>query len=167
MKIKSQKDFFSGFLFMAGGVFFAWCAFSAGLGHAEGWGAGNLSLWSGLLLILLGVVITFKSLVLETDDGGRLGEWAWRPLCLALLGLFLFGFLLGGWPELGLAPMGLVVAIFVLCLVLIWVDPGFSWHEPLLLATVLSLFCIVGLVVGLQLPWSIWPNFMVGAGTWS
>mgnify|MGYP006269841609 CR=1 FL=1 len=162
MKIKNQKDFFSGFLFMSVGAGFAWTAFSTALLRPEAQDISHFSLWLSLLLVLLGGVITFKSMVLETDEGGRLGQWAWRPLCLVLLGLFLFGLLLAGWPALGIPPMGLVVAIFVFCLVLVWVDPSFQWHEPLILATILSLLCTFGLVVGLQLPWSLWPNFMLG-----
>ena len=48
MTIKSQKDFFSGLLFMAAGVTFAWLASGYTIGHGAQMGPGYFPLVLGL-----------------------------------------------------------------------------------------------------------------------
>ena len=54
MNIKSQKDFFSGLLFMGAGVAFAWGASSYTLGTGARMGPGYFPLALGVLLAVLG-----------------------------------------------------------------------------------------------------------------
>ena len=109
MNLKNQTDFFSGLLFMALGVAFAWGASKYPIGTAAQMGPGYFPLLLGALLGLLGAVIVFKALVFETEDGGRIGPWAWRPLGFILLVNLLFGVLLGGPP-----PSGQLLATYAL-----------------------------------------------------
>ena len=69
MNIKSQKDFFSGVLFMGVGVAFALGAGNYSVGTGARMGPGYFPLMLGILLAVLGIVITFQSLVVETEDG--------------------------------------------------------------------------------------------------
>ena len=80
MNIKSQKDFFSGLLFTAVGVAFAWGATKYSVGTAARMGPGYFPLMLGILMAILGGVITFKALVVETEDGDKVGRWALKPL---------------------------------------------------------------------------------------
>ena len=80
MNIKSQKDFFSGLMFMVVGVAFAWGASGYTIGNGARMGPGYFPLVLGVLLALLGAVITFKSMVVETVDGDKVGAFAWKPL---------------------------------------------------------------------------------------
>ena len=73
MNIKSQKVFFSGLMFMAAGAAFAWGATTYPIGTAARMGPGYFPLVLGVLLALLGAVITFKALVVETEDGEKMG----------------------------------------------------------------------------------------------
>ena len=98
MRIKNQKDFFGGLLFIAIGLAFAWGASAYEIGRAAHMGPGYFPLAVGVLLAALGAVIVFKSLVIETADGEPVGRWPWRPLFFITLANALFGLLLGGAP---------------------------------------------------------------------
>ena len=80
MKIKSQKDFFSGLMFMGVGVAFAWGATTYNVGNGARMGPGYFPLLLGVLLAIIGSVITFKAVTVETQDGDKIGKWAWKPL---------------------------------------------------------------------------------------
>ncbi len=59
MKIKSQKDFFSGLMFMGVGVAFAWGATTYNVGNGARMGPGYFPLLLGILLALIGAAVTF------------------------------------------------------------------------------------------------------------
>ena len=77
MHIKSQKDFFSGLLFIIVGVAFAWGATSYKVGDAARMGPGYFPLLLGILMAIIGIAVTFYSLVVETEDGEKIGSFAW------------------------------------------------------------------------------------------
>jgi hypothetical protein len=79
VSIKSQKDFFSGLMFMTVGVSFAWGASSYTIGTGARMGPGYFPLALGVLLTILGAIITFKALVVETVDGTRLALLPGNP----------------------------------------------------------------------------------------
>lgn len=166
MQIKSQKDFFSGLMFMGIGGAFAWGATTYTVGTAARMGPGYFPLLLGLLMLLLGMLITYKSLVTETESGDKLGRWAWRPLFFILAANVAFGVLLGGLPRIGLPPMGLIAAIFVLVLLASLADRGFVLRdllrEVLVLAAVLALGSYLTFIVLLKLQIPVWPAFIGG-----
>ncbi len=159
MQLKNQKDFFSGLLFMALGVGFAWSASRYSLGRAAAMGPGYFPLLLGAVLTLLGGILFFKALVFETEDGGRIGAWAWRALCFIFLANGVFAALMAGLPWLGLAPMGLVISSFVLTLLAAKAGTDLRWKEGLLLALVLTLLAYIGCIVLLKLQIPAWPRF--------
>ena len=114
MNIKSQKDFFSGLMFMVVGVAFAWGAASYTIGSGAKMGPGYFPLVLGILLAVLGSIITFKSLVVETIDGDKIGAWAWRPLLFIILANLSFGAAIGGLSSISLPAVGLALGIFIL-----------------------------------------------------
>ena len=81
MKIKSQRDFWSGLMFVAVGIGFAWGATNYSFGAAARPGPGYFPFGLGILLAILGAFILFESLVVETEDG----ESAHRPVILEAL----------------------------------------------------------------------------------
>ena len=164
MSIKSQKDFVSGLMFTTTGAVFAWnSALSYEIGTAGQMGPGYFPLVLGLVLALLGGFIMFFSLVVETPDGGVIGEIAWRPLLCILGANLLFGALLGGLPSIGFPSFGLVVAIFALTGVALLADAAsFNLRRMLVLSSILaagSYGVFIGLL-NLQLP--VWPPFITG-----
>lgn len=106
MKIKSQKDLFSGLMFMAVGLAFAWGATTYTIGEGARMGPGYFPLMLGLLLAALGAFIVFEAVVVETEDGEPIGKWAWKPLGYVIAANLLFGVLLGVCPASACRPWG-------------------------------------------------------------
>ncbi len=159
MNIKSQKDFFSGLMFMSVGAAFAWGATKYSVGTGARMGPGYFPLMLGVLLAVLGSVITFKSLVVETTGGDKIGSWAWKPLIFIILGNLTFGVLLAGLPSIKLPAMGMIVGIYVLTFITSMAEPGWKVRNTFILATVLAIGSYMAFVVVLKLQFPVWPAF--------
>lgn len=162
MSMKSQKDFFSGLLFMAVGVAFAWGATNYSVGTAARMGPGYFPLALGILLAVLGAVITFKALVVETEDGEKMGPWAWKPLFFIIAANLVFGLLLGGLPSLHIPAMGLIAAIYALTFIASLAGEEFKLKEVVILATVLACLSYVAFILLLKLQFAVWPTLITG-----
>ncbi len=162
MKIKSQKDFFAGLMFMVVGVAFAWGATTYSVGSGARMGPGYFPLMLGILLALIGSVITFKALVVETEGGDKIGAWAWKPLFFILAANFLFGILLGGLPSIGLPAMGMILGIYALVIISSLAGNEFSLKGVLGLSTILAIGSYLAFVVLLKLQFPVWPSFITG-----
>lgn len=160
MGIKSQKDFFAGLMFMAVGVAFAWGASSYQIGTGARMGPGYFPLLLGVLLALIGALVTFKATTLETESGDPMGPWAWKPLAFILAANFAFGLLLGGLPSLGIPPMGLIVAIYALTFIASLAGDKFKPLEVAILATILAVGSYVAFIWALKLQFPVWPSFV-------
>ncbi|MFN5350638.1 MAG: tripartite tricarboxylate transporter TctB family protein [Polaromonas sp.] len=159
MNIKSQKDFFSGLLFMSVGAAFAWGATKYSVGTGARMGPGYFPLMLGVLLAVLGSVITFKSLVVETAGGDKIGSWAWKPLIFIILANLSFGVLLAGLPSIKLPAMGMIVGIYALTFIASMAEPGWKVKNTFLLATILAIGSYIAFVVVLKLQFPVWPAF--------
>jgi len=162
MNIKSQKDFFSGLMFTAVGVAFAWGATKYSLGTGARMGPGYFPMMLGVLMAILGGVITFKSLVVETEDGDKVGSWAWKPLLFIIAANLLFGLMLGGLPSIKFPAFGLIVAIYVLTFVASFAGDEFKFKEVIVLATILAIMSYLAFIVLLKLQFPVWPAFITG-----
>ncbi len=162
MKIKSQKDFFSGLMFIAVGLAFAWGATTYTIGEGARMGPGYFPLTLGLLLAGLGAFIIFEAVVVETEDGEPIGKWAWRPLGFIIAANLLFGVLLGGLPSIGLPAMGMIVAIYGLTIVSALASDEFDLKEVLILGTVLAIGSYLAFILLLKLQFQVWPTFITG-----
>ncbi|WP_010101278.1 tripartite tricarboxylate transporter TctB family protein [Verminephrobacter aporrectodeae] len=160
MKIKSQKDFFAGLMFLGVGTAFAWGATTYNVGSGSHMGPGYFPLLLGILLALIGAVITFKATTVETPDGERIGQWAWRPLFFILAANFAFGILLGGLPSLGIPALGLIAGIYALTFISSLAGSEFSARAVFVLATVLAIGSYVAFVWTLKLQFPVWPSFI-------
>jgi hypothetical protein len=162
MKIKSQKDFFSGLMFLAVGVAFAWGATTYTVGEGARMGPGYFPLLLGIVLSALGGFIIFESMVVETEDGEKIGPWAWRPLGFVIGANVIFGILLAGLPKFGIPAMGMVVAIYGLVFVASLAGDEFKWKEIAVLATVLAIGSYFAFIKLLNLQFPVWPAFITG-----
>ena len=160
MNIKSQKDFFSGLMFMAVGIAFAWGASGYTIGNGARMGPGYFPLVLGVLLAVLGAAITFKALVVETIDGERIGSFAWRPLVFIIAANLVFGAALGGLPSIGLPPMGLIVGIFALTFIASHAGEEFNFKEVTILAIILAILSYAAFILLLKLQFPVWPTFI-------
>lgn len=162
MSIKSQKDFFSGLMFLVVGVAFAWGATTYTVGNGARMGPGYFPLLLGILLAIIGAAIMFKGVVVETVDGEKVGKWAWKQIFFIIASNLLFGVLLAGLPSFGIPAMGLIVAIYGLTFVAALAGSQFRFKEVLLLATILAVGSYAAFIWGLNLQFPVWPSFIAG-----
>jgi NhaP-type Na+/H+ or K+/H+ antiporter len=147
LKIKSQKDFWSGLMFVIIGLAFTLAALNHPFGHFAAPGPGLLPLALGMLLALLGALLLFKSLSIEAEGGDPLRRLPWRALFGVVGGVALFGLLL---PRAGL---GLTLPVVLLCAAS--ADREGSWRERLVVAGALTLMFVLllGPVFHVGLAW--------------
>lgn len=162
MNIKSQKDFFSGLMFMGVGVAFAWGATKYTIGTAARMGPGYFPLLLGVIMAIIGAVITFKALVVKTPDGDKIGAWAWRPLGYIIAANLVFGILLAGLPSIKLPAFGLIIGIYALVIIAAMAEPDWKFKRSLILATVLAVGSYLVFIKGLGLTFPVWPSFITG-----
>lgn len=98
MKIKSQRDFAAGLLFVVVGVACAWRSIDRLVAVGAPAGTGYFPLGLGVLLAVLGAMVLFKALALESVGGDPIGRIGWRPLTATLGAVVFFGVAL---PHLG------------------------------------------------------------------
>ncbi|MBU0589490.1 MAG: tripartite tricarboxylate transporter TctB family protein [Gammaproteobacteria bacterium] len=162
MKIKSQKDFFSGVMFTTVGVAFAWGATTYNVGTGARMGPGYFPLMLGIVLAVLGALIMFNAMAIETEGGDPIGSWAWRPLAYVLGANLAFGVLLGGLPSIKVPAMGLIIAIYALTIISSLGGERFKLRDVLILATILSAGSYVAFILALKLQIQVWPTFITG-----
>lgn len=150
MKIKSQKDFWSGVMFVGVGAGFAWGALNYTFGSSARPGPGYFPFGLGVLLALLGAFTLFESLTIDTEDGDPVGAIAWKPLLIIVAVLAGFGFLL---PRLGLV-ISLPLLVFIISLA----GDEFHWKDALLNAAILLALSWVVFIKGLSLTIPVWPT---------
>lgn len=162
MKIKSEKDFYSGLMFLAVGIAFAWGATTYNIGEGARMGPGYFPLMLGILLTGIGGFTIFESLVVETEDGEKIGSIAWKPLGFIIGANVVFGILLGGLPKIGIPAFGLIVGIYALTFVAAMAGDEFKAKEVAILATILAIGSYLAFIVLLKLQFPVWPTFITG-----
>ncbi len=162
MGIKSQTDFFSGVMFTAVGAAFAIGATTYNVGNGARMGPGYFPLMLGVLLGILGAIIIFQSMVVETSNGSPIGKWAWKPLKFVIGANLAFGVLLGGLPSIGLPAMGLIIAIYALTIISSLAGEHFKLRDVLVLATILAVGSYIAFIWALKLQIQVWPTFISG-----
>jgi hypothetical protein len=149
-------------MFAIVGIAFAWGATTYSVGTGARMGPGYFPLMLGILLAILGIIVIFTALTIETVDGEPIGKIAWRPLGFIIGSNIVFGVLLGGLPTFGLPAMGLIAAIYALVLIAGLAGEHYSLKASLILATILAIGSYVAFVVLLKLQFQVWPTFITG-----
>jgi hypothetical protein len=152
LRIKSERDFWSGVMFIAIGIGFAVGAGNYSLGTSARPGPGYFPLMLSVIMAVLGAIVLFKSLTIETEGGDKVGAFAWRPLLIVVVSIVVFGLLL---PRLGL-----FLTVPVLILMVSFATSEFTWIGTLINAVVLTVFSWLVFVVGLKLTIPLYPAFM-------
>lgn len=152
MKIKSQKDFWSGVMFIVMGIAFSWGATAYSFGSAARPGPGYFPYGLGILLAILGAIVLFKSLTVDTPDGDPVGRFAWRPIIVITLSLVVFGFAL---PRLGMA-----IALPLLVAMASFAGDEFRPVEVAINAAVLTVGSWAIFIKGLGLTIPVWPTIL-------
>ena len=155
LKIRSQKDFNAGLMFIGFGAMFLIVA--AGIpgiesmpgypmGTAVRMGPAYFPTILGGLLVLLGIIVTIEGLV-EDDEPPK--KTNWKPLLWILASVIIFAALIG--------PAGIVVATLALVLIAAYGGHEFRLVEMLIEATVLAIAVVLIFSYGLGLPFRLFP----------
>ncbi|MCC6888403.1 MAG: tripartite tricarboxylate transporter TctB family protein [Hyphomicrobiales bacterium] len=147
MRIKSQKDFWCGALFVALGVAFVMVARNYRLGTAARMGPGFFPTWLGAVLAGLGLMLAVPAL---WRHGERFERLPLRPLLTILTAIAVFALLL--------QPLGFVLAAVVMIVLCSFADPEQRLVETAGLAILLTAFSVAIFVGLLGLPLSLWPD---------
>jgi len=156
VKIKSQKDFWSGLMFVVVGIAFAWGATNYSFGASARPGPGYFPFGLGILMAVLGAIVLFQSLTIETETGDPIGAWAWKPLAIVVGAVAAFGWLL---PH-----MGMVIALPLLVILSSLASHEFTWGGALASSVFLTVFSWLIFIKGLGLTIPLIPAFMQAAG---
>ncbi len=160
MNIKSQKDFFSGLMFIIVGAAFAIGAYSYSMGEGARMGPGYFPRLLGILLAVLGSIVLFKSLTVATADGDKIGGFAWKPMLCIIGGNVIFGICIGGLPSIKFPQLGLIVGIYALTFVTSLAAEQYKVKEVFLLSTFLAVLSYLAFIVLLNLQFPVWPSFI-------
>lgn len=152
MKIRSEKDFWSGLMFIAVGVGFAWGATNYSFGSSARPGPAYFPFGLGILLAVLGAIILFKALTFEVEGGDKIGSWPLKQAALILGAVVVFGLMI---PHVGLA-LALPALIGIGSLA----SGEFHLKEVLINCVVLTVASWAIFIKGLGLIIPLWPDFL-------
>jgi len=152
VKIKSQKDFWSGLMFVATGLGFAAGATNYSFGTSARPGPGYFPFGLGVLLAILGALVLFKSLTIESEGGDPVGAIPWRPLGLITLSVVVFG--------LALPKLGMIISLPILIMIASLAGDEFKLKEGIINIVILTLGSWAIFIKGLNLVIPLWPTFM-------
>ena len=152
MKIKSQRDFWSGLMFIVVGAAFAWGATMYSFGSSARPGPGYFPFGLGVILAILGAIVLFKALTIEVEGGDPIGAFAWKPLITILTSIAVFGFIL---PKLGM-----IISLPILIFTSAWAGDEFHWKDALINSIVLTVGSWLIFIKGLSLTIPMWPTFL-------
>jgi Tripartite tricarboxylate transporter TctB family len=152
LKIKSEKDFWSGLMFVAIGIAFAVGALNYSFGSSARPGPAYFPFGLGILMAVLGAAILFTSLTIEVEGGDKIGDWPLKQGAWILGAVVLFGLLI---PKIGMA-----VALPVLIGIASLASGEFRWKEVLANAVILTVASWGIFIKGLGLTIPLWPSFL-------
>ncbi len=145
-KISRAKDFYAGLIFAFFGVLALWEGRHYGMGTANRMGPGYLPNVLGVILCLLGLIISGRSLWLGSET---LKPGALRPLVLVTVAVLAFTFLI--------QPLGLVLATLALVGISSIGSGEFRLREAVLLYLILVVLAVGLFVYVLKIPFRVWP----------
>ena len=149
MVIRSPKDFWAGLLFIGLGVLAITVGSRYALGTAARMGPGYFPRILGILLLVLGALITFRGI---RWDGDAIPAWKWRPTIVVLASVVIYGILIG-WLGIAISTVLLIVGASV-------ASHEFRFKESVIAGLLLSGLAVGVFVVGLSVQLPIWPTFL-------
>jgi hypothetical protein len=151
LKIRNQRDFGAGIMYMVIGAFFAIVATQYPMGTAAKMGPGYFPFYLGILMFLLGVLVAVKAFGAKAAIES-IPKFNWRIMAQITGAVVLYGLLL---PRLGF-----LIAVVVLVFVAASASREFTWKGTLINAAFLVTFTYSVFVVGLKLQFPLLPVFL-------
>lgn len=150
MQIRSQKDFASGLMFIAVGLGFSYIATTYNMGTTAKMGPGFFPFWLGLLLAVLGAIVTMTSMSAKSSED-QIAKWDWPSVLWVTGSVVIFGVVL--------AYLGLMLSVLVLVFISAMASHEFHWKGTIVNAVILNLIAYVAFIWGLKLQFQVWPSF--------
>jgi hypothetical protein len=151
LKIRNQRDFGAGIMYMVIGLFFTIVARQYPMGTAAKMGPGYFPFYLGILMTLLGLLVLVKSMGAKATIES-IPKFNWKIMAQITGAVVLYALLL---PK-----MGFLVALVALVLVSASASKEFTWTGALLNAAFLVAFTYAVFVVGLKLQFPLLPFFL-------
>ena len=165
IKVKSQQDWWAGWMFVAFGLFFIIFAMGtpdfidkmvgsrliAGyqMGSSVRMGPAYFPVVLGGIMVFLGALVLLDSVL---EAGEPVAKFHFRPLIWIGLSSLAFAYLL--------KPLGLVLSSVALVFISAYGGHEFKWKEVAWMSVVLAIFSVLVFVKGLALPFPICPDFI-------
>jgi len=165
VKIKSQQDWWAGWMFIAFGLFFIVVALGTPefvdkivgsrlipgyqMGSSVRMGPAYFPVVLGGLLAFLGLLVLFDAIV---EEGPKVAKFHFRPLLFIAISSLAFAYLL--------KPLGLVLASVILVFISAFGGHEFKVKEVAIMSVVLVIFSVLVFVKGLSLPFPVCPSFI-------
>ena len=151
MKIRNQRDFGAGVMYMVIGLFFSIVATNYSMGTAAKMGPGYFPFYLGILMFLLGLLVAVKAFSAKAAIEA-IPKFNWKIIAQITGAVVLYGLLL---PRLGF-----LIAVVVLVFVAASASREFTWKGTALNAAFLVTFTYSVFVVGLKLQFPLLPVFL-------
>ena len=150
-RIRNQKDFAAGLIYMVAGTGFSIGALGYRLGDPARMGPGFFPFWIGILLAVVGLITAGTSLRLNAQ-AEKLKRPELGPMAWILGGVVLFGLLL--------QPLGLVLSLAILVLVSSRASHEFTWRAAIVNAVLLVVFSTAVFIYDISLQIALWPSWL-------
>ncbi len=151
MHVKNKQDFWSGIMFVAIGLGFAFGASQYAMGNAARMGPGYFPFWLGICLALLGAIVTLGSCAHKAEQT-EVDRFDWRVVLIVIGSVVLCG--------AALNFLGVYISIFLLVFLSSFASHDFSWPVAALTAVALVAFVWLAFIKGLGLVFPLWPVFV-------
>lgn len=152
MRIKHEKNFWAGVLFVLIGAIAVVAAQENDLGSLSHMGPAYFPTILGTGLVVLGLVIAIKALFIKPAEGSsRIEPAHWSVLLFVLGGVACFAF--------ALLSLGLMIALALMIAVSSLASPMARRKEVGVLIVVLCAVCWGVFVYGLGFQVPVWPSF--------
>lgn len=144
LKIKSQEDFWAGMMFIGFGILAIVVSRDYPMGSAMRMGPGYFPTYLGVIMVILGAIISATAFKVE---GEKVGRFAWRPMILLSIAFALFA-----W---GIDNFGFILALLIMIVLSALAGKEFKLKEVVILSAVLIVGCWALFIKGLELPFPL------------
>jgi len=148
LKVRSQKDFYAGLMFIGFGIFAVIESQNYDMGVLQRMGPAYFPTALGIILTVLGLLIFARSFFTGVTTKIRIDL---RPIVFVLAGVVAFGVLLN--------MAGLVIAAFALITLACLGSWEFHLRDTIIMFFVLTGFCTAVFYYGLEVSMPLWPEF--------
>lgn len=154
MRLKNEKDFWSGVMFCAIGLAFVVLSREYDFGTAQRMGPAFFPSVLGGVLLALGALITLQGLTWDGGPESKVEKFHLGPLFWVLGGIVIYGVIL--------LKAGLMLSMVTLIVIAMYGSHEFKWKEAAGVAIVMGGIVYGVFIYGLKLTIPVWPKFLVG-----